>query len=119
MYTNVNLICLKAKIKGLATAGVHSRIFINATVKEARMHHWLVKRQIGDDARSHMLAYGILRGISYLKMEPNCRADNSPNAQRIFEIVKAHSDFWSAKKLTIETIKEKLSRPKVEEVVAA
>lgn len=69
------LLTLKAKVKGLATEGSRCRLFINATSKEKRSHHWDVKRSIGKEARYHLLAYGFLRGLSYETMEPNSNKD--------------------------------------------
>jgi len=70
-----DLLILKAKIKGLATEGYRCRKFINANVKEKRAHHWDVKRSIGKEARYHLLAYGLLRGLAYDTMEPNSNKD--------------------------------------------
>jgi len=66
-----DLLILKGKIKGLAEEGSRCRKFIHASSKEKRSRHWDVKRSIGVEARYHLIAYGLLRGIEYDKIEPN------------------------------------------------
>lgn len=65
------LFILKAFIKGLAEEGSRTRRFINKSVKERKDYYWNQKRNIGEEARYHLIAYGLLRGISYEKIEPN------------------------------------------------
>lgn len=65
------LLILKAKIKGLAEGGYRCRKFISATSHEARARHWDEKRSIGAEARYHLIAYGLLRGLAYDVIEPN------------------------------------------------
>lgn len=70
------LLILKAKIKGLAEGGCRCRKFINATSHKTRAHHWYEKRSIGREARYHLIAYGLLRGLEYDMIEPNSNKDN-------------------------------------------
>lgn len=69
------LLTLKAKIKGLAEGGCRCRKFINATSHETKAHHWDEKRSIGREARYHLIAYGLLRGLEYDTIEPNSNKD--------------------------------------------
>lgn len=69
------LLTLKAKIKGLAEGGCRCRKFINASTHEAKARHWDIKRAIGQEARYHLIAYGLLRGLSYDTIEPNSNKD--------------------------------------------
>lgn len=65
------LLALKAKIKGLAEEGRRTRKFIHNSSHQKRYRHWVVKRAIGQEARYHLLAYGLLRGVPYEVIEPN------------------------------------------------
>jgi hypothetical protein len=65
------LLSLKAKIKGLAEGGARARAFIHAAKGDKRYRRWDEKRAIGLEARYHLLAYGLLRGIPYETLEPN------------------------------------------------
>lgn len=69
------LLILKAIIKGLAAEGIRSRLFINRSSGEKRERHWNTKRSIGAEARYYLLAYGLLRGLPYEKMEPSSNKD--------------------------------------------
>ncbi len=70
------LLTLKAKIKGLADGGARCRKFIGATSHKARDRHWNEKRSIGKEARYHLIAYGLLRGLEYDIIEPNSNKDH-------------------------------------------
>lgn len=70
------LLILKAKIKGLAEGGRRCRKFINVTSHKTRYYHWDDKRSIGREARYHLIAYGLLRGLEYDVIEPNSNKDN-------------------------------------------
>ena len=109
---NVYLICLKAKIKGLAEAGSRSRKLINATAEEKRGGHWSMKRKIGVDARHHIVAYGLLRGISYEQIEPWCGVFNPPSAETVLNIIQQHSSWYDKNKWTLDVVKDKLARKK-------
>lgn len=65
------LLTLKAMIKGLAEGGSRARAFIHAAKGDKRYRRWDEKRAIGLEARYHLLAYGLLRGIPYDIIEPN------------------------------------------------
>jgi hypothetical protein len=70
-YNKSQLISLKGKVKGLAEEGLRTRQFIKASKGERRDYYWDMKRSIGVEARYHLLAYGLLRGLSYEQIEPN------------------------------------------------
>lgn len=75
-YNRSELIALKGKVKGLAEEGLRTRQFIKASKGERREYYWDIKRSIGLEARYHLLAYGLLRGVSYDKIEPNSNKYN-------------------------------------------
>ncbi len=70
-FNKSQLISLKGKVKGLAAEGLRTREFINASKGKRRDYYWNMKRSIGVETRYHLLAYGLLRGLSYDQMEPN------------------------------------------------
>ncbi len=74
-YNKSQLISLKAKVKGLAEEGIRTRKFINASSGERKNYYWEMKRTLGVEARYHLLAYGLLRGLSYDQIEPNSNKD--------------------------------------------
>ena len=69
------LLSLKAKIKGLAEGGIRCRKFIQASKGDERYRRWNEKRALGQEARYHLIAYGLLRGMAYDKIEPNSNKD--------------------------------------------
>lgn len=77
---------LKAKVKGLAVEGGFCRRQIRKTKRERRDQWWTMKRVVGDTARDHLLAYGLLRGLPYAAIE-RPRADNAPSAARVLQVV--------------------------------
>ncbi len=69
------LLTLKAKIKGLASEGRRTRKFIHRSKGIKRFDFWNIKRTIGKEARYHLIAYGLLRGLLYDSIEPNSDRD--------------------------------------------
>jgi len=106
MHTSLQV--LRAKIRGLQAAGVsiHNRIRKAKGPKRNRL--WNEKRCLGGYNREHLIAYGLLRGIPYTRIE-KCSENNRPNPQKVFELVQAHGA-WRARQLfTIEKVKELLT----------
>lgn len=64
---------LKEKCKELARQGVEQRKRIQDLSGIERYKAWDAKRDIGDEARIHYIAYALLRGKDYAKMEPNAK----------------------------------------------
>lgn len=89
MY-HIGLQTLRAKIRGLQATGstIHRRI--SKSEKERRHKLWQLKRELGDHCRYHLIAYAILRGVTYDKVE-RCSERNRPNPQRVLDIVVAHA----------------------------
>lgn len=86
------------KIKGLAeqTRLARKCIAVAAKAKKEKAV-WSftdTKRGLGVDGRHHLLAYGLFRGVPYLKMERSCRDDNRPSAQTIQNILAVHVPSW-------------------------
>lgn len=113
---NTERYCFVGKIKGLAAQSKRVRKFINrAAAAKKEENVWALvasKRGLGADARHHLLAYGLLRGVPYRSMERNCREDNKPSAQAIRNVLAVHLYSWTLdKKYSLETIQAWLNDP--------
>ena len=108
MSYHIGLQVLRAKVRGLQAAGItlHSRI--RKAKGPKRNELWNEKRRLGCYNREHLIAYGLLRGIPYGSIE-RCAKDNKPNAERVFELMKAHGDWKVARELTVEKVQELLT----------
>jgi hypothetical protein len=105
---NTGLQVLRAKIRGLQAAGIsiHNRIRKAKGLKRNRL--WDEKRCLGGYNREHLIAYGLLRGVPYERIE-RCAKENRPNVTRVFELMKAHSDWSVTRQLTVGKVKELLT----------
>ena len=91
MY-HIGLQTLRAKIRGLQATGSTIRRRISKSEKERRQRLWQLKRELGDHCRHHLIAYAILRGVAYDKVE-RCSERNRPNPQVVLDIVVAHNSW--------------------------
>jgi hypothetical protein len=89
-------VCLKAKIKGLASEGTILRKKHKAAPKEDKFHFYYSKQFIKRDVRHYNLAYAYLRGVPYNVLEKRC--NEKPNADQILKIVTAHNFWFSSDK---------------------
>lgn len=103
------LLTLKAKIKGLAEEGARCYKFIHRSSGKKRAKHREIKRSIGLEARYHLIAYGLLRGVDYNKIEPNSNKDKMAsymfNYGYLSQICKRHCYFLDTHKWSPENIK--------------
>ena len=106
MHTGLQV--LRAKIRGLQAAGISIHNRIRKAKGPKRNQLWDEKRRLGCYNREHLIAYGLLRGISYGRIE-RCAEENKPDAQRVFELMRAHGDWKVARELTVEKVKELLT----------
>lgn len=60
---------LKAKIRGLEAESGWVRRRINKTTGVRRNEFWELKRKLGLRTRAYLIAYGLLRGVPYEKIE--------------------------------------------------
>lgn len=106
MHTGLQV--LRAKIRGLQAAGIsiHNRIRKAKGPKRNRL--WDEKRRLGCYNREHLIAYGLLRGIPYGRIE-KCAKENQPDAAKVFELMRLHGDWKVARELTVERVKELLT----------
>lgn len=67
---------------------------------------WNNKRQVGSEARHCLLAIGLLKGRSYLSMEPKCFDDHQPSCGYILDLI--HEALGNDEALKAEWTQEKL-----------
>jgi hypothetical protein len=83
--------CLIAKINGLAVEVKRTRTALLQSKKEITKNNLADrKRFIGNDARHHLLAYALLKGLSYSAVEKKCLPSKKPSAEIIFQIISCH-----------------------------
>lgn len=100
----IGLKILRAKIRGFQAAGETIAHRIKKVSGKQRWRSWDEKRRLGRYNREHLIAYGLLRGIPYTRIE-RCAKENAPDANKILELMKAHAPLLEASKLTIEGIR--------------
>lgn len=108
----IGLQVLRAKIRGLQAAGISLHNRIRKAKGPKRNELWNEKRRLGCYSREHLIAYGLLRGVLYGRIE-KCAEENRPDAALVFELMRAHGDRKVTRELTLEKVKELLS-PNVE-----
>lgn len=111
---------LRAKIRGFHAAGSTVSRHISRSEKDRRHRLWQLKRELGDHCRHHLIAYAILRGIAYDKVE-RCSERNRPNPQRVLDIVVAHNTWVLEKphqRYDLATIEALLAPVRSEETIA-
>lgn len=106
----IGLDVLRAKIRGFQAAGETIAHWIKKVSGKQRWSSWDEKRRLGRYNREHLIAYGLLRGVPYARIE-RCAKGNAPNAAKILELMKAHAGPTEASKLTIEGIRMLLEAP--------
>lgn len=89
MYT-IGLQALRAKIRGFHVAGSTFSSRIGKAKREKKERLWNLKRALGNECRSHLIAYGLLRGVPYHEIE-RCAPNNRPNAREVLSIMLAHN----------------------------
>lgn len=104
----IGLQILRAKIRGFHAAGLSLRNRIRRASGAKRNELWNEKRSLGNHNREHLIAYGLLRGVSYERIE-SCAKENKPNPARIFELLHAHGNFEHRREFTIEKIETLLT----------
>ncbi len=106
MFTGIQV--LRAKVRGLQAAGVSIHNRIRKAKGPKRNKLWDDKRRLGSFSREHLIAYGLIRGVPYDRIE-RCAKGNHPNAMVVFELMKSHADWKMARELTLEKVVELLT----------
>jgi hypothetical protein len=108
---NIGLQVLRAKIIGFQSVGISIKNQISKSAGLKRDKLWQRKRALGCYNREHLIAYGLLRGVPYEKIENKCAKYNKPNVDKIYVLIKQHGG-WKAQELTPEKMLALLSPPK-------
>lgn len=105
---NVGLAALRAKIAGFHVTGARFRKNILKSTGLRRSRWWYAKRAVGVYCRYHMIAYGLLRGIPYERIE-RCGEHNRPDAQKVYDVLKQHVWGWEQERQwTLEAVQTAL-----------
>lgn len=107
----VRLQALRAKVRGFHAAGVSISHRIRKASGPRRNRLWLEKRALGIHAREHLIAYCLLKGIQYEKIEGRCAKTNQPDLGRVFEIIRAHVTDRELASWTPQRLTELLAAP--------
>lgn len=108
MSHHIGLQVLRAKVRGLQAAGISIHNHIRKSQGPKRNKLWNKKRSLGYHSREHLIAYGLLRGIPYERIE-RCAGNNTPNASRVFELMKEHGTWQVVRDLTLDQVKQLLT----------
>jgi hypothetical protein len=107
---STELLALKAKLCGFELASRKLRRRISNVKGMKRWSLQFRKSALGSWTREHLIAYGVLRGLAYAKIEPKCDERNKPNIDRIVSIIHAHTSSWERKKWTRDHVAKLLER---------
>lgn len=101
---NTKLLALKAKVCGFQHVGQRLRSRITRTNGDVRHALWNRKRDLGDHARVHLIAYGLLRNVPYERIEGRCAKENKPNPAAVQSVIHAHVYPWQKSEWPIERV---------------
>jgi len=104
----IGLQVLRAKIIGLQSVGISFKNRISKSSGPKRNNLWCEKRALGCYSREHLIAYGLLRGVSYERIE-KCAEQNRPNVDKILSLINQHGDYRAIREFTPEKVKSLLS----------
>lgn len=76
---------------------------ITSSARLTKNVKWAQKRELGYYTRHMLIAYTLLRGIDYKKIERNCKT--KPDVDLIHAIIVAHVGPWKGTKWPREKIK--------------
>lgn len=82
---------LRAKIRGFAAEGTSIQKQISSSTGLKKQSLWTRKRQLGNEQRYHLLAYGLLRGLRYKQIETNSK--NLPDVNQLLAVIKQHDRY--------------------------
>jgi hypothetical protein len=108
MFSSVELLSLQAKVRGFQAQGTTVRQHISRSHGTKKCDLWQLKRSLGNNAREHLVAYCLLRGVPYEKVE-KC-PKTLPDAKRVLNIMQEHASYAERRKLTLEKV-ENLLKP--------
>lgn len=90
---------------GRKTSGRKSlKAFRRPETGQDRYHLWNDKRSLRHEARTALLAYGVYRGVPYVRIEQKCAEGNKPSAWAIHSFLEAHLSKEAAATFTKEAL---------------
>jgi hypothetical protein len=104
MSHHIGLQVLRAKLRGFHAAGSTISSRISKSEKERKNRLWDTKRKLGTHCRYHLVAYGLLRGVPYDRIE-RCAQENKLNPQIVLDVMLAHADWQQKRDLDLEKVK--------------
>lgn len=107
---NTRLLSLKANICGHQHVGHQLRNRISHLSGARRHEMRLYKRDFGELTRAHLIAYGLMRGVPYERIENRCGKNNLPPATRVYEIIRIHCMLGMSKDWSLERVESLLER---------
>lgn len=89
---------LRAKLRGFHASSVTltSRMK-SAQTTERRGMYQCMKHALGHSCRHHLIAYGLLRGLTYDQIE-RCSPQNRPSATLVLKIMLEHNGMMEVRK---------------------
>lgn len=104
-----HLLGLKARICGFAH--VAKSISKDASKKhgDARAMAKMVRKSLQYDNRLYLVAYGLIRGIPYRKIEPKCALENRLNPRAVAATIRAFVPWNEQKQWSDERVAELLT----------
>lgn len=108
---DIGLQILRAKVRGFHVASVSLTNRIRRAKGVKRQSLRIEKKLLGNSSRVHFIAYCLLRGIPYERIE-RCATENLPSPSVIFGLMKEHAGWKFGRELTLEKVKEALDTSK-------
>jgi hypothetical protein len=103
MSHNIGLQVLRAKIRGFHSAGVSLSSRISKSKKARKQRLWQAKRELGTHCRHHLVAYGLLRGVPYDRIE-KCSKNNPLNTSNLLKIMVDHATMKQKQALDLHMV---------------
>ncbi len=104
------LLALKSKVCGFEQTSRKFRKMIAKSKGDRRWQLRYRKMCLGEYTREHLIAYGLLRGVPYSRIEGKCGDKNEPNVKTIHAIVQAHVPWNEKQKWTEAHVSGLLAR---------
>lgn len=114
MKMDIKLRVLKAKIRGLEAEGRSIRAHITRSSGSHKDQLWCLKRELGHYTRAHLIAYGLLRGVPYSKIESNAQ---SIDYRAVHEVILETVPGWQRHSWTLERVRDLIWPPQPTEAL--
>lgn len=106
---DIKLRVLKAKIRGLEAEGRSIRAHITRSSGSHKDQLWRLKRELGNYTRAHLIAYGLLRGVPYAKIESN--SASMIDLKVIHDVITDTLPSWKRREWTVDRVRDLIWPP--------